>query len=315
MSWTHVMVSVPSLGEIALIEMDKICRLTAGLGAELEIFHCIYDADVARPGRFGTRGAQQDIHEFIERRRQQLETTAARLRGRGLSVRTSIRWDHPTHEGIVRQVLRHRPDLLIAGTTVTGHLHFTRTDFRLIETCPCPILFMKTRRPYSDVVIAAAVDPALAHDKPAALDLAILDSASRVRDALSARLLMFHARTAHEHIERTAAVAGDESDSRLSMLAARYDIPHQRVHVLAGHPAEALSRLAERQKTDIVVMGVAARSPLRRALIGHTAERILDTLESDVLVVKAPGFQSRVSRQSTHHVEARPALPSPYIFW
>jgi universal stress protein E len=311
MRWAHVMFSVPSLGEIAPIEMDKVCKLTAGLGAELELFHCIFDPDVARPGRFGTRGAQEDIHEFIERRRQQLEIAAGRLRARGLSVRTSIRWDYPTHEGIVRQVLRHRPDLLIAGTTRAGRLTLARTDFRLIETCPCPVLFMKTHRPYSDVVIAAALDPTLAHGKPAALDLAILDSAGSVRDALCARLLVLHAKSAHE---RASAAARGEPDSRLLALAARYDIPHQRVHLLEGHPAEILPGLAERQKTDIVVMGATARSPLRRALIGHTAERLLDTLESDVLVVKAPGFQAPVRRQSTHHVEKSPALRSQYIF-
>lgn len=309
----HVMLSMPSLGEIPPIEMDKICKLTAGLGAELELFYCIYDADVARPGRFGTRGAQEDIHEFIERRRQQLEITAGRLRARGLSVRTSIRWDYPTHEGIVRQVLRHRPDLLIAGTTATARLQLTRTDFRLIETCPCPILFMKTRRPYSEVVIAAALDPGLAHGKPAALDRAILDCASKVRDALSARLLIFHARAAREHAER--AGAANEPDSQLLALAGRYDIPHQRVHLGQGHPAQVLPALAERQKTDIIVMGAAARSALRRALIGHTAERLLDTLESDVLVVKTPGFQTPVRAQSTHHVEKIPALRSQYIFW
>jgi universal stress protein E len=304
------MVSIPSLGEIAPIEMDKICKLAAGLDAQLEIFHCIYDADVARPGRFGTRGAAEDIHEFIERRRQQLEVIAGRLRGRGLSVRTGIRWDYPAHEGIVRQVLRHRPDLLIAGTTASGRWRLTRTDFRLIETCPCPVLFMKTRRPYADVVIAAAVDPALAHGKPAALDREILDSASRLRDALAARLLVFHARTAHARAGRTAEEI--EPDRWLLMLAGRYHIPHQRVHVLEGPPAQALPRLAERQMTDIVVVGAQARSPLRRALIGHTAERILDTLESDMLIVKAPGFQSPVSHQ--HHVKKAPALPSRYIF-
>ena len=307
------MLSMPSPGEIAPIEGDKICKLTAGLGAELELFHCIYDPDVGRPGRFGTRGAQEDIHEFIERRRQQLEIPAARLRARGLTVRTSIRWDYPTHEGIVRQVLRHRPDLLIAGTTVTGRLRLPRTDFRLIETCPCPVLFMKTRRPYSDVVIAAALDPGLAHGKPAALDAAILDSASRVRDALGGRLLVFHARAARERAEQGSGLAGDEPDSQLLALAGRYDIPRQRVHRVEGQPADVLPGLAERQKTDIVVMGAAARSALRRALIGHTAERLLDTLESDVLIVKAPGFRTPISRQSTHHVEKTPALRSQYI--
>lgn len=313
----QVMLALPSPGEIAPTAMDKICKLTAALGAELEVFHCIYDVEVARPGRFASRGPQEDIHHFVEQRRQQLEITADRLRGRGISVRTSIRWDYPVHAGIARQVMRHRPELLIAGATAKGHaarLLLTRTDFELIETCPCPVLFMKSRSPYSDVVVAAAVDPSLAHDKPAALDLEILDYAGRLRDAMSGRLLMFHARDPHEPREQTSAPPGRGPDSQLLTLAQRYDIPHQRVHVLEGHPAQALPRLAQRQMADIVVMGVAARSRLRRALIGHTAERIIDALECDVLVVKPPGFQSPVSRQSTHHVEKSLALPARYIW-
>lgn len=298
MSRSHLMLAIASLGEIAPITMGKISKLTAGLGAQLEVFHCIYDAQVARPGRFGTRGAQADIREFIAQRRQQVEITAARMREWGIPVRTSVRWDYPTHEGIVRQVLRHEPDLLIVGTTAEGRpdwRQLTRTDFKLIETCPCPLLIMKTRCPYSNVTIAAAVDPERTHGKPPALDLQILNSAGSLRDALGGRLLMFHARAANQ--------AADETDSRLLALAQRYDIPPQRMHVLEGHPARALPRFAARQMADIVVMGAAARSRLGRALIGHTAERVLDTLDSDVLIVKAPGFRSPISRQSVHHVE------------
>lgn len=301
MSWSRLMLAIPSLGEIAPIEMSKISKLTASLGAQLEIFHCIYDAQVARPGRFGTHGAQEDIHEFIEQRRGQLEITAARMRGRGISVRSSVRWDYPTHEGIVRQVLRHKPDLLIAGMTArdrSAWMKLTRTDFRLIETCPCPVLFMKTRRPYSDVVVAAAVDPELTHEKPSALDPAILEAACHLRDALRARLLMFHARAESQ--------MGDDMSPHLAALAKRHDIPHQRVHVLRGHPAEALARFADREMADIVVMGAVARSRFRRALIGHTAERALDALDCDVLIVKPPGFQTPVDRQSTHHVRIGP---------
>jgi universal stress protein E len=304
-------------GGIPAIEMDKVAKLVSGLDAELELFHCIYDAQVARPGRFATSGPQEDIHEFVERRRQQLEVTAGRLRARGLRVRTSVRWDYPTYEGIVRQVLRNKPDLLIARTTIKprpAHLPLTRTDFRLIELCPCPILFIKSRSAYSDVVMAAAVDPALAHHKTPALDFRILDSASRIRDALSARLLMFHARAPGEHRKGAAALHRETLDSRILTLAERYHIPRQRVHVLEGRPADALPQLARQEVVDIVVLGVAARAPLRRALIGHTAERVLDSLACDVLVVKAPGFKSPISRQSTHHVPRRSAPSSRYVW-
>jgi universal stress protein E len=43
-------------------------------------------------------------------------------------------------------------------------------------------------------------------------------------------------------------------------------------------------------------MGAVSRSGLKRAFIGNTAERILDQLTCDVLVVKGPRFTSAVSR-------------------
>jgi universal stress protein E len=310
------MLAMATPGGISPIEMGKVAKIAAGWDAELELFHCLYDAQVARPGRFATRGAQEDIHGFIEQRRQQLEITAGRLRARGLRVRTSVRWDYPTHEGIVRQVLRHGCDLLIASTSAegrAGRLPLTRTDFKLIETCPCPVLFIKTRYAYSDVVMAAAVDPSLAHRKTPPLDSQILKSASRVRDALHAKLLLFHARTAHELPEETGAARGDAVEARLFSLADEYAIPRRRVHVLEGRAAEALCPFIEREGVDIVVLGAAERSPLRRVVIGHTAERVLDSLTCDVLVVKAPGFRSPISRQSIHHVPKRSAPPSRYL--
>jgi len=47
---------------------------------------------------------------------------------------------------------------------------------------------------------------------------------------------------------------------------------------------------------DIVVAGVVSRSALKRVLIGHTAERLLDCLRCDLLIVKPAEFESAVPR-------------------
>src|SRR5690348_12855156 len=99
------MLALAAPGIIGPIEMGKVSGLARALDAEVELFHCIYDAQVARPGLFASRGARENIHEFVERRRQQLEVLADRIRAGGARVRTSVRWDYPTHAGIVRQVL------------------------------------------------------------------------------------------------------------------------------------------------------------------------------------------------------------------
>jgi universal stress protein E len=47
-------------------------------------------------------------------------------------------------------------------------------------------------------------------------------------------------------------------------------------------------------------MGVVARNPVKRIFLGSTAERVLEHLDCDVLVVKAPGFETPVQAHGAH---------------
>jgi len=46
------------------------------------------------------------------------------------------------------------------------------------------------------------------------------------------------------------------------------------------------------------VMGAISRSGLKGVFIGNTAERILDELSCDILVIKPPVFRNRVPRDA-----------------
>ena len=54
----------------------------------------------------------------------------------------------------------------------------------------------------------------------------------------------------------------------------------------------------EPRSSDILVMGAVSRSLLVRPVIGSTAERVIDHVDCDVLVVKPAGFKSHVKRSS-----------------
>lgn len=331
MSWSTVMFAVPSAHAIDLHEAGKVARISAALGAQLELFHCASNVDTLRSGQFVPAKAPEDIRQLVLDARRGLEQAAEGLRALGAQVRTSVRWDYPVYEGIVRQVLRHRPSLLIAGSGHRGRaqrLFLTSTDWKLIETCPCPLLLLKTDRPYLQPLVLAAVDPGHAHDKPAALDERILDSAAFLSKALSGKLQVFYARTPWDEAARTDPELRDlpeyldeeihrayleRVEKGVRELAARHALAGEQVHIEDGHAAEALPRYASAQKADIVAMGAVSRSRLRRALIGHTAERVLDALDSDVLIVKPPAFRTPVSRQS--HQLAAGAPPRPRLIW
>jgi universal stress protein E len=206
-----------------------------------------------------------------------------------------------------------------------GRLLPSPTDWKLIETCPCPLLLLKSPRPYAQPLVIAAVDPGHTHDKPAALDEQILDSARLLCDALSGRLEVFHARIPWDeaiHLDpelrdlpeyRDEEIHGaylTQVERRVLELAGKHNIARGQVIIQDGHAAQSLPRYADQQKAEIVAMGAVSRSRLRRTLVGNTAERALGALHCDALIVKPPGFRTPVRRQSTHHVEAGTELRS-----
>jgi universal stress protein E len=78
--------------------------------------------------------------------------------------------------------------------------------------------------------------------------------------------------------------------SQIKQLTDRYGVADEYLHVDAGSAADYVPRMAAQWRADIVVMGALARSSLKQALLGSTAERVLEALPCDVLVVRSPDF-------------------------
>ncbi|MCY1558800.1 Universal stress protein E [compost metagenome] len=67
---------------------------------------------------------------------------------------------------------------------------------------------------------------------------------------------------------------------------AEFDIDDQHLHIEEGPADVLIPYMARRLQAAVTVIGTVARSGLSGVLIGNTAEAVLDTLESDVLVLK-----------------------------
>ncbi len=75
-------------------------------------------------------------------------------------------------------------------------------------------------------------------------------------------------------------------------------IARSRQYLIARPPIEAIAEAARKSRSAIVVMGAISRSGYKRLLIGNTAERILDDLTCDIMVIKPTTFRNRVPRAS-----------------
>ena len=147
----------------------------------------------------------------------------------------------------------------------------------------------------------AAVDPFHAHDKPASLDRQIVAAASDVASSTDGEVHLVHTYDLMMGLGRAAnrtfkpirlKVEEIESDMRrehremLATLARQCDVDSERTHILSGSAREMIPAFARELGADLVVMGALARWGIKRAVIGSTAERVLDALHCDVLVVR-----------------------------
>jgi hypothetical protein len=117
-------------------------------------------------------------------------------RKHGVPATSSVEWDYPPHEAIVRRAARFDADLIIAechqgARTRPWLMHLT--DWELLRTSPLPVLLLKNARPWRRPLVLAAVDPAHQHAKPSDLDNRIVNAAAEVADSLKGKLHLMHA--------------------------------------------------------------------------------------------------------------------------
>ena len=294
--------------------LAKAATLARRSGATLELFICDFDPSLSGQPFFDTDKLRQLREEFVAERMEYLEDMAEDLRAEGLAVETHVHWDNPTYRGIVRRVEESSPDLVVKDThyhTVLRRTLFTNTDWSLIRTCPAPLLLAKAGEWPDTPRILAALDPGHVGDKPAELDHDILEWSELVAARMGGEVHAVHAFFPAALLAATATLAGMPLASgmtsteiveaerqriagQLADIVGPHRLPPQRVHLEQGAAAEVLPRMSDQLNAALVVMGAVSRSRLQEVFLGSTAERVLDRIGCDVLVVKPADFTEKL---------------------
>ena len=305
----RILVAVKDPGARALPAVRKAAQLAKAYGAELELFHSLSQTIMVDALQAQEMDLRDYEREQVERTLARLETIAARLRRHRIEVTVSAEWDHPPSEAIVRRAIRRKSDLVVAerhaGRHVAGWM-LSYTDWELLRLAPCPVLIVKTPRPYHRPTVMAAVDPLHQHAKPVRLDAEILKTAGSLKTAMKGAMQVVHVYPPPVVVS-AGWVAGPimmpgadgrqaESQARAALEAEleRLPLPSLKVTVVEGVPRETIPATARSLKASIVVMRAVSRCGLKRLLIGNTAEGVLDALPCDVLIIKPGRFKSPV---------------------
>jgi universal stress protein E len=284
--------------------LAKAATLAKHLQSSVELLAC--DTKSSREFRL----AKHCLDSTIEPRNLNtwLESLATPLRAQDIAVRTSCITGDPLHDQLLRWMRSSPADLVIKDThhhSLAKRTFIGNTDWHLIQHCQLPLLLAKPTQWRTPPIFAAAIDPPHETNQQALLDRRILECTQLLAHALNGE---FHAVHAYFPAMVTAAVADcrvpgllgvtpdlltAESElhrSRTKSFLTPYGIPDRCQHVEMGVPSQCLPQIAGDWHIDVLIMGALSRNHLKQAIIGSTAERVLEYLPCDILVMKASKF-------------------------
>jgi len=261
---------------------DRAAELSAQWRATLVIAHAL-QRDVSSPNtaRREVPSWRRTAHEAVLIARQQVRQD---LMGRDVSFEVYIEESEPV-DLILKLVRETQCDLIVTGTARSetfGRILLGTTVEQLARQSPVPILVVKTRprRAYSRVLVATDFSDASRSALSRAAEL-FPDAAITL---LHCYRPILHGLAGDSQCDGGNQLAQAECDEFLSSLPS--DLRHRLEILIEGGSLESVVGAFFADKgLDLLVMGSKGRSAMAHVLLGSTADRLLSSARSDVLIV------------------------------
>ena len=222
-----------------------------------------------------------------------------------VEVECQVVWHNRPFEAIIEQVITQNYDLVIKST----HQHdkfksviFTPTDWHILRKCPCPVLLVKEHEWPNNGNIVAAVNVGSDEAEHHSLNVKITEEAKQLAQLIQANIHLvnsFPGTPVNIAIEIPEFNSTEYNDSMLkhheqAMIthANQFDISVANTHVEEGLPETVIEHVASKLDAELVILGTIGRTGISAALIGNTAEHVIDQLNCDVLALKPDGYIS-----------------------
>ncbi|QNH02726.1 universal stress protein [Pseudomonas sediminis] len=278
--------------------LQRAVEVARETGAALHLLQVEYHPSL-ESGLLDSRLLDRARETIVRQSCEALRTSVAHLSAEGLQIEVDVRWGKRRHEEILSRVAVLQPDILFKSTHPSSALRrllFSDTSWQLIRRCPVPLWLVHDAESRGKR-LCAALDPLHSADKPAALDHQLIRTSQALQAALGVqaeylhaqaplpRSLLFDAEVAQEY-EDYVTQCSREHRQAFDKLIAQHAIDRAQAHLQEGFAEEVIPRFVREHNIGLLVMGAIARGHLDSLLIGHTAERVLERVECDLLVIK-----------------------------
>lgn len=304
-----LVIADPALQRTPAIERAQ--RLAKATGAELHLCVFDYHATIAAVGSISEEVMGLARTSFQREREEWLDDQARLLAADGLRVQTEVIWGRPIHEKIIAKVVELKPDVVIKDVhrePALKRLLYTPLDWQLMRLCPASLLLVNAQAHPLPQRVIAAVETGTQDTQADALNDRIVQSALQLALQCNASVHLAHAFDGLT----TVALVDPQGDGQLigeayetlrrlrrdnfDAFASRHGVADERKHFLDGPAPDAIADLAQFADVDVVAIGTVYREGIERLIVGSSAERILQRLHCDVLVIKPAEFIHALAR-------------------
>jgi universal stress protein E len=281
----------------------------------IKLLSCLYYPSVVASNLLTPKQLQKTQAEILKNNQVKLDKLIAQHPQENVTFETEVMWHSPIYQGVLKVVDSFKADLVIKAThqhTVIARRLFTPTDWYLLKACPVPLLLVKKHKWTKNTAVVAAIDPEHNLSHKSELDKSILKTGFGISSDLGMPLHALHCfdpsywEILLEAVDKSgmwADVFSFDQDHNEPMVLEKLRNQHNvkfskecseyvpnsaNQHIVSGDIDEILPKTLRHLNAGILVLGTTYRT----GLLGSTAQRLIETVDCDLLAIKPKGFEA-----------------------
>ena len=267
--------------QVALVKALLIAKLG---NCHIHAFLCTYK-DMKQAGEYASRSEfkRSVLHEatdWLERLMQPCKVS-------GVPYTTEVTWNSKWIDSTIRAIEKSGCDLMIKSSfhhSKARRFFRTTSDYKLMHRCVCPILFTHQGQEWKTDRMLACLDLVSGDPQHMKLNNVVIRDARAFANIVGMDLYIACAYTETIDSEHLPLKTHGHDVTR-AQLGELYDVKPERVLLRQGNTVETLKTICDEIDPSIMIMGTLARTGIKGKLIGNTAEKLIDIVDADLLIV------------------------------
>lgn len=308
MSGFQKILAVIDPGEEEQKSLKRALELANKSHGEVTAFLTIYDFSYEMTTMLSVEEREMMRQAVIDDRVEWLNSVVESMPPQvDVKVDVIVVWHNRPYESIIIQAIAENYDLIVKGTQQHDTLKsviFTPTDWHLLRKSPTSVLLVKDHDWPEGGQILGAVNVGSEDASHISLNKRITETCIGMGSLLKGNVHLvnsFPGTPVNIAIEIPEfdpqsynASVKDYHQNNMTHHAESFGILPENCYVKEGLPEDVIPQVAKQLDAELVILGTVGRQGISAALIGNTAEHVIDMMNCDVLALKPEGFESPI---------------------